>query len=73
MVAVPEELWRDAENAKIVNKWTRIIMWFFAITIGVPTCVGLLGKIIGILATFLGIGGSIFTAYIPFIIKIFTK
>jgi len=73
MIAVPEELWRDAENAKTINKWTRYIFLFFAITVGVPVCVGVLGTILGILATLLGIGGTIFAAFLPFIIRIFSK
>jgi hypothetical protein len=63
-VAVPEQLWQPAEEAQTVSQWKKYLIVFLIITVGIPTCLGLLGAV-------LGVGGSIFAAIIPFIIRLF--
>jgi LSD1 subclass zinc finger protein len=51
-VPVPEEFWREAEAKKAMSKWGRYLTIFLVITVGIPTCLGIVGAL-------LGIGGSI--------------
>ncbi|HEY5271159.1 MAG TPA: hypothetical protein VII97_12540 [Anaerolineales bacterium] len=62
---VPEEFWREAEVKQTMNKWGKYLIIFLVITVGIPTCLGLVG-------TLLGIGGSIFGIIIAFFAQIFT-
>ena len=61
---VPEGLWQPVEQAKTVTQWKKWIILFLVLTVGLPTCLGLLG-------TFVGIGGGILAAIIPFVLSIF--
>jgi hypothetical protein len=63
---VPEALWQPFEEAQTVSQWKKYVIIFLAVTVGVPTCLGLLG-------TVLGIGGGIFAAIIPFVLRIFVR
>jgi len=63
-VQVPEELWRAVEQSQTAAPWKKYILIFLLLTVGLPTCLGLLGAL-------LGIGGSVFAAIIPFILRIF--
>ena len=63
-VQVPEELWQPIEQAQTASQWKKYLILFLLVTVGLPTCLGLLG-------TVFGIGGSIFAAIIPFIIRLF--
>lgn len=65
-VQVPEEMWEPVEQAQTVNQWKKYVIIFLIVTVGLPTCLGLLG-------TALGIGGSIFAAIIPFVLQIFVR
>ncbi len=64
LVQVPEQLWQPVEQARTADQWKRYILIFLLITVGLPTCLGLVGTVVGI-------GGSIFAAIIPFIIRLF--
>lgn len=63
-VEVPEALWGEAEQVKTGNQWKTYIIIFLVVTVGIPTCLSLLGMA-------LGIGGGIFAAIIPFVLRIF--
>ena len=63
VVQVPEELWRDVEQRQTVAQWKKYIVLFLVLTVGLPTCLGLFGAL-------LGIGGSIFAAIIPFMLRV---
>jgi LSD1 subclass zinc finger protein len=65
-VQVPEELWQPIEQAQAATQWKKYLIIFLVVTVGIPTCVGLLG-------TVFGVGGSIFAALIPFVLKIFIR
>ncbi|HTX91112.1 MAG TPA: hypothetical protein VMC09_07840 [Anaerolineales bacterium] len=67
-VAVPEELWRPAEEAqaqadlqKNEKRWLKYLWIFLGITVGLPLCLGLVG-------TVLGLAGSILGITVPFIL-----
>jgi hypothetical protein len=64
-VQVPQELWEPVEEAQTVSQWKKYIIIFLLITVGLPTCLGLLGAA-------LGIGGSIFGVIIPFALRLFS-
>ena len=71
-VAVPEEIWRAAETAQeqvvlqtSVNRWMKYLWIFLGITVGLPLCLGLVGTVIGLAASVLGIT-------IPFILPFIT-
>jgi len=61
---VPEEFWGAAEAAETARRWKRYGILFLILTVGLPTCLGLL-------ATVLGIGGSILAVILPFVLRIF--
>ena len=63
-VPVPEEFWREAEVKQTLSKGMKYLIIFLIITVGIPTCLGLVG-------TILGIGGSIFGIIIDFLVRIF--
>jgi hypothetical protein len=61
-VAVPEELWRAAEAAqeqvelrKSVKRWMKYLWIFLGIAVGLPLCLGLVGTLLGLAASILGI------------------
>lgn len=61
---VPEALWQPVEQARTETQWKKWIILFLVLTVGLPTCLGLFG-------TMVGIGGGIFAAIIPFILSFF--
>ncbi|MFH1183474.1 MAG: hypothetical protein V1755_00335 [Chloroflexota bacterium] len=61
---VPESLWQPREQAESTRQWKKWIVVFLVLTVGLPTCLGVVG-------TVLGIGGSIFAAIIPFVLSLF--
>lgn len=61
---VPEEFWREAEAQAAMSKWGKYLIIFLVITVGIPTCLALVGSI-------LGIGGSILGIIIGFLAPIF--
>lgn len=65
-VQVPQELWQPVEEARTANQWKTYLIIFLVVTVGLPTCLGLLG-------TVLGIGGGIFAAIIPFALHLFIR
>jgi hypothetical protein len=75
-VPVPEEFWREAELKQTINKWGKYLIIFLVITVGIPTCLGLIGSIlgvwIGLIGTLLGIGGSFFGIIAGFLAQIFS-
>ena len=64
IVQVPQELWQPAEDARNATQWKKYVIIFLVLTVGLPTCLGLLG-------TVFGIGGSIFAAILPFVLHLF--
>ncbi len=65
-VDVPAEIWQPLEAERTTNQWKKYIVIFLLITVGLPTCVGLLG-------TLLGIGGTIFAMIVPFVLRLFLR
>jgi hypothetical protein len=61
---VPEEFWSAAEAAETASQWKKYIILFLILTVGLPTCLGLLGAV-------LGIGGGILAAVLPFVLHLF--
>ncbi|MCX6037956.1 MAG: hypothetical protein NTW99_08715 [Chloroflexi bacterium] len=46
---VPEEFWREAEVKQTMSKWGKYLIIFRVITIGIPTCLWLVGTLLGVL------------------------
>ena len=65
-VQVPEQLWRHAEDARTSAQWQKYAIWFLVLAVGLPTCLGLVGAV-------LGIGGGVFAAILPFVLHIFVR
>jgi len=63
---VPEGFWREAEVKQTMSKWGKYLIIFLVVTVGIPTCLGLVGAI-------LGIGGSIFGIIAAFLAQIFVR
>jgi hypothetical protein len=61
---VPQEFWQSVEQAQALGKWKKWIVIFLVVTVVVPTCLGIVG-------TLLGIGGGILGALAPFILSLF--
>ena len=61
---VPKSLWQARGQAESMGQWRKWIVVFLAPTVGLPTCLGLVGAV-------LGIGGGIFAAIIPFVLSFF--
>jgi hypothetical protein len=61
-----ESLWEPREQAEFTRQWKKWIVVFLVLTVGLPTCLGLVG-------TVLGIGGGIFGAVVPFILGWFVR
>jgi hypothetical protein len=74
-VPVPETFWQEAELKQTMNKWVKYLIIFLVITFGVPTCLGLIGTIlglwIGLLGALLDIGGPFFGIFTVFLARIF--
>ena len=64
VVQVPQDLWQSVEQAQTVGQWKKWILLFLVLTVVIPTCLGILG-------TVLGIGGGILGALAPFILGLF--
>ena len=67
-VAVPEAFWREQETAKTVNQAKKYVIIFLLITVGLPTCLTLLGVLLGFGGTLLGVGAAIFAAILQVVI-----
>jgi hypothetical protein len=52
---VPQDLWQAAEQAQAMGQWKKWIAIFLVVTVVIPTCLGIVG-------TVLGIGGGILGA-----------
>jgi len=70
---VPETIWQAAESARqevemkqTQKKWGKYLLIFLAITVGLPTCLGLIGTLV---ATLFGFGGAIIGILAPFLAK----
>jgi hypothetical protein len=63
---VPEALWQPIEQAQSVQQWKKWIVIFLVLTVGLPTCLGLVG-------TLVGVGGAILGAIVPFVVSIFAR
>ena len=57
-VSVPEELYKAAEDATIaqsiskISPWVKVFLIVIIASIVLPTCIGIVGSLIGILAGF---------------------
>ena len=60
---VPEVLWTSAEQSQATQQWQKWVVIFLVVTVVLPTCLGLIG-------TVLGIGGGLLAAIVPFILAI---
>ncbi len=63
---VPSDLWQPLEQAQSSQQWKKWIAIFVLVTVVLPTCLGLVGAV-------LGIGGGIFAVIVPFILAIFGR
>ena len=61
---VPQDLWQPVEQAQATGHWKKWIAIFLLVTVVIPTCLGIVG-------TVLGIGGGILGALAPFILSLF--
>jgi hypothetical protein len=61
---VPQEFWQSVERAQTMEQWKKWIVLFLVVTVVIPTCLGIVG-------TVLGIGGGILGALAPFILSLF--
>ena len=61
---VPQDVWQPAEKAQSIGKWKKWILIFLIVTVIIPTCLGIIGAV-------LGIGGGILGALAPFILSRF--
>ncbi|MBI4732417.1 MAG: hypothetical protein HY781_09920 [Chloroflexi bacterium] len=65
-VPVPEEFWREAEMKQTTKKWGKYLLIFLVVTVGIPTCLGLVGSL-------LGIGGSLIGIIVGFLAQVFGR
>jgi LSD1 subclass zinc finger protein len=70
-VPVPEGFWREAEEKQTVNKWGKYLIIFLVLVIGMPTCLGLVGTILGIGGSLIAIIAGFLAPFAPSFIKIF--
>jgi hypothetical protein len=63
-IPVPEEFWQAAEAKQTLNKWGKYLILFLVLVVVVPTCLSLVGAL-------LGIGGSIIGIFVAFIAPFF--
>ena len=68
---VPEEVWKAAEVKLTMNKWGKYLIIFLIITVGVPTCLGLVGAILGIGGSILGILASFLAPFFSGLVLVF--
>jgi hypothetical protein len=64
VVQVPQDFWQPVEEAQAMGQWKKWIAIFLVVTVVIPTCLGIVG-------TVLGIGGGILGALAPFILSLF--
>ncbi|NUM49311.1 MAG: hypothetical protein HUU38_31810 [Anaerolineales bacterium] len=72
LVAVPNELWQpieDAKTAQTVNQWTKYLLIFIIVVFVVPTCLGVIGALLGIGGSIIAGIVGIFTSLLPFLFK----
>lgn len=66
VVEVPEGLWQPVEQARSASQAKKWLIIFLVVTVGLPTCFGILGTVVGV-------GGGIFAAIVPFILSLFAR
>lgn len=59
---VPAALWQPAEQAQFASQGKKWLMVFLIVTVGIPTCAGIVG-------TLVGVGGGLLGAIIPFVLS----
>jgi hypothetical protein len=64
VIQVPQDFWQPVEEAQAMGQWKKWIAIFLVVTVVIPTCLGIVG-------TVLGIGGGILGALAPFILSLF--
>ena len=60
---VPEAYWQSVEQAQSASQIKKWIILFLIVTVGLPTCLGIVG-------TVFGVGGGILAGFLPFILSI---
>jgi hypothetical protein len=62
LIQVPKEVWEPLEAAqqqvelqKTEKRWVRYLVIFLVVTVGLPLCLGLVGTVVGLLASLLGV------------------
>ena len=63
---VPQALWQAVEQARSISQWKKWIGVFLVVTVGIPTCLSIVGAVVGI-------GGGIFAAILPFLLSLLGK
>jgi hypothetical protein len=63
---VPESMWQPIERAQLAGQGRKWLIWFLILTIGLPTCLGLAGALVGV-------GGGLLAAIISFILSFFVQ
>jgi hypothetical protein len=62
-VRLPEQAWAELVQAETRRRWGRYLVIFLAITVGLPTCVGLVAALIGL-------AGSLAGVILPFLLAL---
>lgn len=65
-VSVPEEFWQEAEKKQTLKKWGKYLIIFLFVTVGLPACLGLVGSL-------LGIGGSLIGIIVGFLAQLYGR
>jgi LSD1 subclass zinc finger protein len=63
VVEVPPSLWQPVEQARIAGQAKKWLIIFLVVTVGLPTCLGLVG-------TIAGVGGGLLAGIIPFVLSL---
>ena len=67
IIQIPEEVWQPVETAKTTRQWTKYIILFLILTVGLPLCLTIVGSVFGLFGSILGILVAIGAAIFPFI------
>jgi hypothetical protein len=71
-LAVPTELWQPSQQAKTaedVSRYARYLLIFIAIVVGVPTCLGLIGTLLGLGGAIVGVIVAVLAPLLPFLFR----
>jgi hypothetical protein len=68
-VQVPEQMWSAVEQAQTASQWKKYVIIFLIITVGLPTCLSLLGLVLGLLGIGAGILAPILAFFLHFLVR----